>query len=85
MLSREDVTEEERQRQADIARALLMMISNNLGQVAYLNALREGCNRIYFAGNFFHHANHVCSRVLIAMHLYALPYMPLLLRLLCEP
>lgn len=36
----------------DIARSLLFMISNNIGQIAYLNALRFGIKRIYFGGFF---------------------------------
>jgi type II pantothenate kinase len=36
----------------DIIRALLMMITNNIGQVAYLNAQVHGTNRIFFIGNF---------------------------------
>lgn len=36
----------------DIARSLLRMISNNIGQIAYLNALRYGLKRIFFGGFF---------------------------------
>ncbi|KAF3951161.1 hypothetical protein CMV_023160 [Castanea mollissima] len=36
----------------DIARSLLRMISNNIGQIAYLNALRFGLKRIFFGGFF---------------------------------
>ncbi|KAM3706369.1 hypothetical protein ACJW30_03G149800 [Castanea mollissima] len=36
----------------DIARSLLRMISNNVGQIAYLNALRFGLKRIFFGGFF---------------------------------
>ena len=41
--------------EADIARALLLLITNNIGQIAYLNALRCDVQRIYFAGNFLRH------------------------------
>lgn len=41
----------------DVSRALLLMISNNIGQVAYLNALRFGVKRVFFAGNFLRHCN----------------------------
>ncbi|OMJ14967.1 Pantothenate kinase 2 [Smittium culicis] len=37
---------------ADIARSLLYMVSNNIGQIAYLNAQLHGIKRIYFAGYF---------------------------------
>lgn len=36
----------------DIAKSLLFMISNNIGQIAYLNAIRYGLKRIYFGGFF---------------------------------
>lgn len=49
-------------RSADIARSLLIMISNNIGQVAYLNAVRYNCKRIYFAGTFLRHSNTVAMR-----------------------
>jgi type II pantothenate kinase len=39
-------------KQEDLARALLMMITNNIGQVAYLNAKLSKTKRIYFIGNF---------------------------------
>ncbi|KAJ1509678.1 hypothetical protein HMI56_006677, partial [Coelomomyces lativittatus] len=45
---------EERQniRVNDIAKSLLYMISNNIGQIAYLNAKLHGLHRIYFGGYF---------------------------------
>jgi type II pantothenate kinase len=39
-------------KQEDLARALLLMITINLGQVAYLNAQLFKTPRIYFVGNF---------------------------------
>ncbi|KAE9607893.1 hypothetical protein Lal_00040115 [Lupinus albus] len=36
----------------DIARSLLRLISNNIGQISYLNALRFGLKRIFFGGFF---------------------------------
>ncbi|EDK46609.1 conserved hypothetical protein [Lodderomyces elongisporus NRRL YB-4239] len=38
--------------QEDIARSLLFSISNNIGQIAYLHALRFGLKRIYFGGSY---------------------------------
>ncbi len=48
----------------DAYRALLILISNNLGQLAYLNALRYNCKHVYFAGNFFRVENTVAMRTL---------------------
>ena len=42
-------------KQEDLARALLLMVTNNIGQVAYLNARLNGTRRIYFVGNFLRH------------------------------
>ncbi|KAL8121264.1 pantothenate kinase 1 isoform X2 [Apium graveolens] len=39
-------------RPEDVARSLLRMISNNIGQISYLNALRFGLKRIFFGGFF---------------------------------
>lgn len=39
-------------RTEDISRSLLRMISNNIAQIAYLNALRFGLKRIFFGGFF---------------------------------
>ncbi|RUS17837.1 fumble-domain-containing protein, partial [Endogone sp. FLAS-F59071] len=36
----------------DISRSLLYMVSNNIGQIAYLNAEKHGLKRIYFGGCF---------------------------------
>jgi type II pantothenate kinase len=48
----------------DISRALLLMISNDIGQIAYLHALRHKCKAIYFAGNFLRHDNTIAMRTL---------------------
>lgn len=39
-------------KQEDIARSLLYLISNNIGQIAYLQARRFGLKRIYFGGSY---------------------------------
>ena len=39
-------------KEEDLARALLLMVTNNIGQVAYLNAQLHKTTRIYFVGNF---------------------------------
>ncbi|KAI7866769.1 pantothenate kinase [Spinellus fusiger] len=36
----------------DISKSLLFMISNNIGQIAYLNAQQHGLKKIYFGGYF---------------------------------
>lgn len=38
--------------QQDIARSLLYAISNNIGQIAYLQAQRYNLKKIYFAGSY---------------------------------
>lgn len=48
----------------DISRALLIMVSNNIGQLAYLNASKHKCKDIYFAGNFLRHENTIAMRTL---------------------
>mmetsp|Transcript_11782 Transcript_11782/g.22047 ORF Transcript_11782/g.22047 Transcript_11782/m.22047 type:complete len:781 (+) Transcript_11782:107-2449(+) len=42
-------------KQEDLARALLLMVTNNIGQVAYLNAQLHDTKNIYFVGNFLRH------------------------------
>lgn len=39
-------------KQEDIARSLLYLISNNIAQIAYLQAQRFGLKRIYFGGSY---------------------------------
>ncbi|CAO3608782.1 unnamed protein product [Mucor fragilis] len=39
-------------RACDIAKSLLFMVSNNIGQIAYLNAKQHNLKRIYFGGCF---------------------------------
>ena len=47
-----------------MCRSLLISISNNIGQLAYLNALQRGCKSIYFAGNFVRVENTMAMRTL---------------------
>ena len=56
-------------KQEDLARALLFMITTNIGQVAYLNAKLMNTPRIYFVGNFLRH-NKISQRRLS----YAIDY-----------
>lgn len=55
--SRDQVTD------ADIARSLLVMITQNIGQIAFLNSCLHQTKRIYFVGNFLRH-NKISSRTL---------------------
>jgi type II pantothenate kinase len=48
----------------DVSLALLIMISNNIGQLASLHAEQNHCHDIYFAGNFLRHDNTAAMRVL---------------------
>lgn len=41
--------------QEDLARALLLLVTNNIGQVAHLNAKLSNTRRIYFVGSFLRH------------------------------
>jgi len=54
-------------REEDMARALLMMITGNIGQVAYLNAVIHRATHIYFVGNFLRHNKISCRRLAYAI------------------
>jgi hypothetical protein len=62
---REGVSEE------DLALALLMMITNNIGQVAYLNAQLNNCSKIFFVGSFLRHNSISCRRLAFAIEFWA--------------
>lgn len=51
----------------DRVRALLMMVTNNIGQVAYLNALQQKTSHIYFIGNFLRRNQISCQRLSYAI------------------
>ncbi|KAE8244515.1 hypothetical protein A4X13_0g6539 [Tilletia indica] len=55
---RERRRKQEAFRPEDICKSLLYAISNNIGQIAYMNAEKYGLDRIYFSGCFIrgHHA-----------------------------
>ena len=55
-------------KQEDLARALLLMVTNNIGQVAYLNAQLHKTNRIYFVGNFLRGNKLSRQRILVPRH-----------------
>jgi hypothetical protein len=54
-------------REEDLALALLMMITNNIGQVAYLTAQLQKCSKIYFVGNFLRQNPISCRRLAYAI------------------
>jgi type II pantothenate kinase len=62
---REGVSEE------DLALALLMMITNNIGQVAYLNAQLHQCSKIFFVGSFLRHNSISCRRLSFAIEFWS--------------
>jgi type II pantothenate kinase len=53
-------TERENVRDEDIAASLLFMVSNNIGQIAYLNAQRHNISRIFFGGCFIRGHGKIC-------------------------
>jgi hypothetical protein len=54
-------------REEDLALALLMMITNNIGQVAYLTAQLQNCSKIYFVGSFLRQNLISCRRLAYAI------------------
>jgi pantothenate kinase len=55
----------------DICLSLLRMISNNIGQVAYLNALRLGLKRIYFGGFFIRGHPYTMAKMSFAINFWS--------------
>jgi hypothetical protein len=58
-------------REEDLALALLMMITNNIGQIAYLVAQLHGCSKIFFVGNFLRHNTISCRRLAFAIDFWS--------------
>ena len=58
-------------KEADLAISLLMMITNNIGQVAYLNAMLHNCKRIFFVGNFLRNNAISCRRLAFAISFWS--------------
>lgn len=57
--------------EGDVAIALLMMITNNLGQVSYLNAQLHGCKKIFFVGSFLRQNTISCRRLSYAIDFWS--------------
>ncbi|MBA0772784.1 hypothetical protein Gotri_008108, partial [Gossypium trilobum] len=55
----------------DISRSLLRMISNNIGQISYLNALRFGLKRIFFAGFFIRGHAYTMDTISVAVNFWS--------------
>ncbi|KAM2110072.1 hypothetical protein ACFX1R_012870 [Malus domestica] len=55
----------------DISRSLLRMISNNIGQISYLNALRFGLKRIIFAGFFIRGHAYTMDTIAVGVHFWS--------------
>ncbi|KAL6969448.1 Pantothenate kinase 2, mitochondrial [Sarracenia purpurea var. burkii] len=58
-------------RPEDISRSLLRMISNNIGQISYLNALRFGLKRIFFGGFFIRGHALTMDTIAVAVHFWS--------------
>ncbi|XP_019059320.1 PREDICTED: pantothenate kinase 1 [Tarenaya hassleriana] len=66
-----DIKELEDYKPEDVARSLLRMISNNIGQIAYLNALRFGLKRIFFGGFFIRSHEYTMDTISVAVHFWS--------------
>lgn len=58
-------------RPEDVARSLLRMISNNIGQIAYLNALRFGLKKIFFGGFFIRGHAYTMDTISVAVDFWS--------------
>jgi hypothetical protein len=58
-------------RDEDIAIAMLMMITNNIGQVSYLNATLHKCTKIFFVGTFLRLNSISCRRLAFAIDFWS--------------
>ncbi|RYH06646.1 hypothetical protein EON65_42635, partial [archaeon] len=58
-------------REEDLALAMLMMITNNIGQIAHLNAQLHNCQKIFFVGSFLRHNSISCRRLAFAIDFWS--------------
>ncbi|CAM0952609.1 unnamed protein product [Alopecurus aequalis] len=58
-------------RPEDISLSLLRMISYNIGQISYLNALRYGLKRIFFGGFFIRGHAYTMDTIAFAVHFWS--------------
>uniref|UniRef100_A0A2P2NY84 pantothenate kinase n=1 Tax=Rhizophora mucronata TaxID=61149 RepID=A0A2P2NY84_RHIMU len=66
-----DDKEREDYKPEDVARSLLRMISNNIGQISYLNALRYGLKRIFFGGFFIRGHAYTMDTISVAVNFWS--------------
>ncbi|KDP31092.1 hypothetical protein JCGZ_11468 [Jatropha curcas] len=66
-----DKKELEDYRPEDISLSLLRMISYNIGQISYLNALRFGLKRIFFGGFFIRGHAYTMDTISFAVHFWS--------------
>ncbi|KAB2001526.1 hypothetical protein ES319_D11G000700v1 [Gossypium barbadense] len=66
-----DKKELEDHRPEDISLSLLRMISYNIGQISYLNALRFGLKRIFFGGFFIRGHAYTMDTISFAVHFWS--------------
>jgi len=59
----------------DMANSLLRMVSNNIGQIAYLNAMRFGLKRIYFGGFFIRNNPMTMAKISFAINFWSKGHM----------
>ncbi|KAN0038277.1 hypothetical protein ACTA71_000449 [Dictyostelium dimigraforme] len=65
------ISGEETIKKEDIAQSLLKMVSNNIGQIAYLNSQRYGLNKIYFGGFFIRDHPNTMQRISFAIDFWS--------------
>jgi len=58
-------------KEEDLALALLMMITNNIGQIAHLVAQLHQCSKIFFVGSFLRHNPISCRRLAFAINFWS--------------
>jgi pantothenate kinase len=56
---------------ADLIRSLLFMTTNNIAQIAYLNAQRYKVARVFFCGNFINRNPYIWDRLSYAMDFWS--------------
>ena len=58
-------------KEEDLAIGLLMMITNNIAQISYLNACLHKCSKIFFVGSFLRHNQVSCRRLAFAIDFWS--------------
>eukprot|EP00123_Amoebidium_parasiticum_P016109 comp23291_c3_seq1/m.38208 comp23291_c3_seq1/g.38208 ORF comp23291_c3_seq1/g.38208 comp23291_c3_seq1/m.38208 type:complete len:827 (-) comp23291_c3_seq1:535-3015(-) len=63
--------EQQEYKDEDVAKSLLHMISNNIGQIAYLQAQLHGLKRIYFGGYFIRNHQYTMHTISYAINFWS--------------